>query len=553
MSDEQLAWGFDALTEDGKVTDPVVQKPRNASHGQASAPLGSSAPSESTKHTAQDVPAAQPGSDEWISALEPTDADAERLALLDVTTLTPARAARLWARVSAWVESDQIAYYVNDAPTSSDAAYDNRMNTLKRLEAAFPELDDPQSPTHRVGGQVSSDFASVRHPSRMLSLDDVFSYDEIRGWYDGVRQDLDWPQGKPLPMTCEVKIDGLALNLIYRNGVLEQGLTRGDGVIGEDITPNVRTIATIPQNLQGPAEDIPELVEIRGEVPWEHPAKFWRDADDAQLIDLYTTWGVPVSPHNRKVSTFDEIIDMVEYYGEHRDDIEHALDGIVIKVDDLALQRRLGATSRAPRWGIAYKYPPEDVNTKLLDIIVQVGRTGRVTPVAVLDPVYVAGSTVSHATLHNAEVVKMKNLLIGDTVIVHKAGDVIPEIVGPVLALRESNPDLREFVMPTTCPSCGATLAPEREGDVDIRCPNIESCPAQLTQRVINLASRKALDIEHLGEQAAIALTNPEEDRPISVAAYYPDTKEIKVAPGEEPKPYVPEAGLELPAMQTPG
>lgn len=610
MSDEQLAWDFDALTEDGKVTDPVVQKPRNASHGQASAPLGSSAPSESTKHTAQDAPAAQPGSDEWISALKPTDADAERLALLDVTTLTPARAARLWARVSAWVESDQIAYYVNDAPTSSDAAYDNRMNTLKRLEAAFPELDDPQSPTHRVGGQVSSDFASVRHPSRMLSLDDVFSYDEIRGWYDGVRQDLDWPQGKPLPMTCEVKIDGLALNLIYRNGVLEQGLTRGDGVIGEDITPNVRTIATIPQNLQGPAEDIPELVEIRGEVfmrfdtfralneqqeqmghvPFANPRNaaagslrqkdprvtasrhlsfyahgigrlVWgADAspsheeikDQSQAYDLYTTWGVPVSPHNRKVSTFDEIIDMVEYYGEHRDDIEHALDGIVIKVDDLALQRRLGATSRAPRWGIAYKYPPEDVNTKLLDIIVQVGRTGRVTPVAVLDPVYVAGSTVSHATLHNAEVVKMKNLLIGDTVIVHKAGDVIPEIVGPVLALRESNPDLREFVMPTTCPSCGATLAPEREGDVDIRCPNIESCPAQLTQRVINLASRKALDIEHLGEQAAIALTNPEEDRPISVAAYCPDTKEIKVAPGEEPKPYVPEAGLELPAMQTP-
>ena len=601
MADEQLAWDFDALGAGDGSVDPV---PQDEAHGDAAHDDGA------VHDDAAQPDAPVPGSDEWIGALKPTDADAERLAQLDVADLSPARAARLWAKVSAWVESDQIAYYVNDAPTSSDAAYDNRMNALKRLEAAFPELDDPQSPTHRVGGQVSADFASVRHPSRMLSLDDVFSYEELKAWYDGVRQDLEWPEDKPLPMTCEVKIDGLALNLIYRNGVLEQGLTRGDGVIGEDITPNVRTIATIPQNLQGPAEDIPELVEVRGEVfmrfdtfralnaqqeqlghaPFANPRNaaagslrqkdpritasrhlsfyahgigrlVWGPnanpahenvVDQSQAYDLYTTWGVPVSPHNRKVNSFAEILDMVEYYGEHRDDIEHALDGIVVKVDDLALQRRLGATSRAPRWGIAYKYPPEDVNTKLRDIIVQVGRTGRVTPVAVLDPVYVAGSTVSRATLHNAEVVKMKNLLIGDTVIVHKAGDVIPEIVGPVLALREGNPDLREFVMPTVCPSCGATLAPAQEGDVDIRCPNIESCPAQLTERVINLASRKALDIEHLGEQAAIALTNPEEDRPTDVAAYCPDVKEIKVAPGEEPKPYEPETGLRLPAVQTP-
>lgn len=610
MDDEQLAWDFDALSAGKDATDPVVQQGRGAAAAGKAGADASQAPAGQGRGRDAEGAAAQPGSDEWISALKPTDADAERLAMLDVSSLTPTRAARLWTRVSAWVESDQIAYYVNDAPTSSDAAYDNRMNTLKRIEAAFPELDDPQSPTHRVGGQVSSDFASVRHPSRMLSLDDVFSYAELREWYDGVRADLGWPEGKPLPMTCEVKIDGLALNLIYRSGVLEQALTRGDGVIGEDITPNVRTISTIPQNLKGPAEDIPELVEVRGEVfmrfdtfralneqqeqmgrvPFANPRNaaagslrqkdprvtasrhlsfyahgigrlVWgpdanpaheRIEDQSQAYDLYTVWGVPVSPHNRKVSDFRQILDMVEYYGEHRDDIEHALDGIVVKVDDLALQRRLGATSRAPRWGIAYKYPPEDVNTKLLDIVVQVGRTGRVTPVAVLDPVYVAGSTVSHATLHNAEFVTMKNLLIGDTVIVHKAGDVIPEIVGPVLALREGNPDLREFVMPTTCPSCGAILAPEKEGDVDIRCPNIESCPAQLTQRVINLASRKALDIEHLGEQAALALTNPEENRPTGVAAYCPDVKEIKVAPGEEPRPYVPQEGLELPAVQTP-
>lgn len=620
MTDEQLAWDFDSddpdpvpqtgrgAADDGKADDGKA----DASTPEAMSAADDAAPASSPDSAADSAsPDEEPGSDAWIAHLQPTDSDAARLTALDVTTLGPARAARLWARVAAWVESDQIAYYVKDAPVSSDAAYDARMNTLLALEAAYPELDDPQSPTHRVGGQVSSDFASVRHPSRMLSLDDVFSYEELHDWYDGVRAALDWPEGKPLPMTCEVKIDGLALNLIYRNGVLEQGLTRGDGVIGEDITPNVRTISTIPQNLGGPHEDIPELVEIRGEVfmrfddfqmlndrqrqmgqpvfanprnaaagslrqkdprvtasrrlsfyahgigrlVWGEHADPRHDAiqDQSQAYDLYTTWGVPVSPHNRKVSSFDEIIDMVEYYAEHRNDIEHALDGIVVKVDDLSLQRRLGATSRAPRWGIAYKYPPEEVNTVLRDIIVQVGRTGRVTPVAVLDPVYVAGSTVSRATLHNAQVVKEKNLLIGDTVIIHKAGDVIPEIVGPVLSKREGNADLREFVMPSVCPSCGTPLAPAKEGDIDIRCPNIETCPAQLTERIYNLASRKALDIEHLGIQAAVALTNPEADRP-ELGAYNPDPdhKVIKVKPGQEPEPYVPAPGLQLPAVQTP-
>ena len=553
-----------------------------------------------------------PGSAPWIAALEPTDEDAMRLDRLDVNGLDTEVAARLWARVAAWVEADQIAYYIDDAPVSSDAAYDARMRCLQKLETAFPSLDNPQSPTHRVGGTFSNDFASVRHPSRMMSLDDVFSIDELRDWYDSVIRDLDWPAGKPLPMSCEVKIDGLALNLIYRNGVLEQGLTRGDGVTGEDITLNVRTIGSIPANLGGPKEDIPDFVEIRGEVfmrwddfralnteqedagraPFANPRNaaagslrqkdpritatrrlsFYAHglgrldwgadhprgthdvvADQSEAYELYTKWGVPVSPHNRSVTSFDEILAMIDYYGEHRGDIEHALDGIVVKVDDLGLQRTLGATSRAPRWAIAYKYPPEEVNTELLDITVQVGRTGRVTPVAILKPVYVAGSTVARTTLHNAFEVKRKGILIGDTVVVRKAGDVIPELVGPVLERRRGREaQLREFVMPERCPSCGAKLAPAKEGDKDIRCPNVESCPAQLTERVISLASRKAFDIEHLGDQSAIALTNPEENRPDSVATYAPNITEIVVKPGEEPEPYEPVPGLELPERQTP-
>ncbi|RBP99962.1 NAD-dependent DNA ligase LigA [Bifidobacterium xylocopae] len=555
---------------------------------------------------------ARVGSDEWISALQPDDADAMKLGELDVASLSAGQAQRLWARLASWVESDQVAYYVNDAPVSSDAAYDARMRCLKALEDSFPALDTPQSPTHRVGGTFSNDFTSVRHPSRMLSLDDVFSVEELREWYQGLREDLDWPEGKPLPMTSEVKIDGLALNLIYRNGVLVQGLTRGDGVTGEDITLNVRTIGSIPLNLGGAASDIPEFVEIRGEVfmrlddfaslnrtqesqgkpafanprnaaagslrqkdphvTAQRPLSFYAHGigrltwgpkhpegthdklvDQSQAYDLYAKWGIPVSPHNRKVDSFEQILDMIDYYGRHRGDIEHALDGIVVKLEDMALQRRLGATSRAPRWAIAYKYPPEEVNTELLDITVQVGRTGRITPVAILKPVYVAGSTVSRTTLHNPEEVKRKGVLIGDTVIVRKAGDVIPELVGPVLDRREGRENqLRPFVMPTVCPSCGAALAPAKENDVDVRCPNVESCPAQLTERIIHMASRKAFDIEHLGEQSAIALTNPEENRPSSADVYAPDIRSVVVHAGEEPKPYVPKPGRGLPEPQEP-
>ncbi|MFW0902453.1 NAD-dependent DNA ligase LigA [Gardnerella sp. Marseille-QA0894] len=551
--------------------------------------------------------------DEWIHKLEPTDADALALSSLQPTSLTTEQAARLWAKLAAWAQSDQIAYYVEDAPTSSDAAYDARIRALSALESAFPTLDTPQSPTHRVGGTFSNDFTSVKHPSRMMSLDDVFSIDELHDWYNSVLRDLQWPESKPLPMTCEVKIDGLALNLIYRNGTLEQGLTRGDGVTGEDISLNVRTIEAIPTQLHAEnPDDIPEFVEIRGEVfmKWADFRKLNEEQEDAgkaafanprnaaagslrqkdpritatrhlsffahglgelrwksssshansettfnqsDAYNFYKQWGVPVSPYTRRVTNFAEIQDMIDYYGEHRANILHALDGIVVKVDDRALQRNLGATSRAPRWAIAYKYPPEEVNTYLKDIVVQVGRTGRVTPVAILEPVTVAGSTISRTTLHNAYEVEHKNVLIGDTVVVRKAGDVIPELVGPVLKAREGRENqLRKFVMPEYCPSCGAKLAPAKQGDKDIRCPNVENCPAQLTERIIHLASRQAFDIENLGDNAALALTNPEDSRPSTAEVYCPDIDKIVVQRGSMQQPYVPPANLTLPKPQIP-
>lgn len=551
--------------------------------------------------------------DEWIHKLEPTDADALALSNLQPTFLTTEQAARLWAKLAAWAQSDQIAYYVEDAPTSSDAAYDARIRALSALESAFPTLDTPQSPTHRVGGTFSNDFTSVKHPSRMMSLDDVFSIDELHDWYNSVLRDLQWPESKPLPMTCEVKIDGLALNLIYRNGTLEQGLTRGDGVTGEDISLNVRTIEAIPTQLHAEnPDDIPEFVEIRGEVfmKWADFRKLNEEQEDAgkaafanprnaaagslrqkdpritatrhlsffahglgelrwksnsshansettfnqsDAYNFYKQWGVPVSPYTRRVTNFAEIQDMIDYYGEHRANILHALDGIVVKVDDRALQSNLGATSRAPRWAIAYKYPPEEVNTYLKDIVVQVGRTGRVTPVAILEPVTVAGSTISRTTLHNAYEVEHKNVLIGDTVVVRKAGDVIPELVGPVLKAREGRENqLRKFVMPEYCPSCGAKLAPAKQGDKDIRCPNVENCPAQLTERIIHLASRQAFDIENLGDNAALALTNPEDSRPTTAEVYCPDIDKIVVQRGSMQQPYVPPANLTLPKPQIP-
>lgn len=551
--------------------------------------------------------------DEWIAKLEPTDADALALENIQLSFFTTEQAAKLWYKLAAWAQLDQIAYYVEDSPTSSDAAYDARMRMLSSLESAFPSLDNPQSPTHRVGGTFSNDFTPVKHPSRMMSLDDVFSFEELHDWYNSVLRDLHWSQNEPLPMTCEVKIDGLALNLIYRNGILEQGLTRGDGVTGEDISLNVRTIDAIPTQLNAnDPEDIPEFVEIRGEVfmswkdfyklneeqensgksPFANPRNAaagslrqkdpritstrhlsffahglgqlrWNKSskhansettfNQSDAYELYKKWGVPVSPYTRNVNNFEQIQDMIDYYGENRSSIIHALDGIVVKVDDRALQRKLGATSRAPRWAIAYKYPPEEVNTILKDIIVQVGRTGRVTPVAVLEPVTVAGSTISRTTLHNSYEVEHKGVLIGDTVVVRKAGDVIPELVGPVLAARKGREqNLRRFVMPEFCPSCGTKLAPAKEGDKDIRCPNVENCPAQLTERIIHLASRQAFDIENLGDAAALALANPEDSRPTTCEVYRPDIDKITIDRGSSSKPNIPEAHFNLPDYQSP-
>ena len=510
------------------------------------------------------------------------------------------------------IEHHSYLYYVKDAPEISDAAFDSLLRDLDALEKKYPQFLDPSSPTQRVGGAVATQFTPVQHAVRMYSLDNALDTDELEAWMDRMESHF----GRFVPVVCELKIDGSSIALTYDNGSLVMAATRGDGTTGEDVTVNVRTVRDVPLQLasagKGNIVNLDAPVEVRGEI-YMSKASFeklnrqaakegkpafanprnaaagslrqkdpritatrrlsfyahgigtlrWGSgrpagshdvvADQSEAYTLYSKWGVPVSPHNREVTSFAQILDMIDYYGEHRGDIEHALDGIVVKVDDLGLQRSLGATSRAPRWAIAYKYPPEEVNTELLDITVQVGRTGRVTPVAVLKPVYVAGSTVSRTTLHNPFEVKRKGVLIGDTVVVRKAGDVIPELVGPVVERRKGREDdLREFVMPDRCPSCGSKLAPAKEGDKDIRCPNVESCPAQLTERIINLASRKAFDIEHLGDQSAIALTNPEENRPDSPDTFAPNITEILVKPGEEPEPYEPVEGLRLPERQKP-
>jgi DNA ligase (NAD+) len=441
------------------------------------------------------------------------------------------------------------------------------MRELQAIEEEHPDLRTPDSPTQRVGGAFSTEFASVDHLERMLSLDNAFSHEDLRAWAERVRRDVG--DAGTIGYLCELKIDGLAIALVYDHGRLVRAATRGDGRTGEDVTLNVRTISSVPQVLSGDPTTHPDLLEVRGEVflpvaafedlnaaqveagkaPFANPrnaaagslrqkdprvtaqralamyahgigAVTWgggRDTSGAVtrqsgFYDLLASWGVPVSPHSRVVGTMDEVEAMIARYADRRHDVEHQIDGIVVKVDEISVQRRLGATSRAPRWAIAFKYPPEEVNTKLLDIRVNVGRTGRVTPYGVMVPVHVAGSTVEMATLHNAKEVARKGVLIGDTVVLRKAGDVIPEIVGPVVDLRDGTE--RAFVMPTHCPSCGSLLAPEREGDVDIRCPNPRSCPSQLRERVFALASRGALDIEALGWEAAIALVDPELGRP---------------------------------------
>ena len=468
-----------------------------------------------------------------------------------VPDAAPAEAREEHQELSEQIEEARWRYFVLDDPTLSDADYDRRLRRLQELEEAYPELRTPDSPTQKVGGAVSTEFTAVDHLQRMESLDNAFSYDELESWYARLARD-----GVESPdLLCELKVDGLAINILYEEGRLVRALTRGDGRTGEDVTPNVKTIANVPHRLTRDGFPVPSLLEVRGEVflpreaferlnehmtdlgkpifanPRNAAAGSLRQKDprvtatralgmvchgigaregfepkaQSHAYDALASWGLPISEQVRVLPTLEEVKAYIENAGEHRHTIvPYEIDGVVIKVDDVSLQRRLGSTSRAPRWAIAYKYPPEEVNAKLLAIHVSTGRTGRVTPFGVMEPTRVAGSTVERATLHNAHEVKRKDVRPGDTVILRKAGDVIPEIVGPVIGLRPEG--LREWVMPTECPSCGTTLVQEKEGDKDLRCPNHRKCPAQLLDRVFHVAGRGAFDIEGLGSEAALAL-----------------------------------------------
>ncbi|MFJ7045823.1 NAD-dependent DNA ligase LigA [Streptomyces sp. NPDC101112] len=471
-----------------------------------------------------------------------------------VETAVPAEAREKHARLAEQIEEHRFRYYVKDAPIVSDAEFDELLRTLEALEDEYSELRTPDSPTQKVAVEYETDLAEVEHRERMLSLDNVFDDEGLAAWAERVAKDVGTSD---YHLLCELKIDGLAVNLTYEDGRLTRAATRGTGRTGEDITPNVMTIAEIPHRLKG--DRVPRLVEIRGEVyfpmeafqglnerrvaagekPYANPRNSasgsLRQKDPkvtatlplhmvvhgigalegfdggftrlSEAYDLLKSWGLPTAEHNRVVDGLDGVREFIAYYGEHRHSVEHEIDGAVVKLDEIPLQGRLGSTSRAPRWAIAYKYAPEEVNTKLVNIRVGVGRTGRVTPYAQVEPVTVAGSEVEFATLHNQDVVKAKGVLIGDTVVLRKAGDVIPEILGPVVDLRDGTE--REFVMPAECPECGTPLAPAKEGDVDLRCPNSRTCPAQLRERLFYLAGRKCLDIEHFGYVAAAALTKP--------------------------------------------
>lgn len=521
--------------------------------------------------------------------------------------------------LAAEVEKHRQLYNRDDAPIISDAEYDALMRELMGLEDAFPVLRTQDSPTQAVGGDVSELFASVQHAEPLLSLDNAFSDEELSSWAERLTEEV--PDAAYL---CELKIDGLAVNLTYENGVLVRGATRGDGRTGEDITPNVRTIADVPHRLTASGEyPVPEFLEVRGEVymsaqsfeklnadrmaenerigalneqrakegkrqqkllpmyanPRNAAAGSLRQKDSAETakrslsMTVYgvgarrgfepdrqsegyaalKSWGLPTSTHWKVVETLDEVRAYIGEYHERRHSVVHEIDGVVIKIDSIAAQRRLGSTTRAPRWAIAFKYPPEEVTTQLRDILVSVGRTGRATPYAVLEPVRVAGSEVEFATLHNQDVVKAKGVLIGDRVVVRKAGDVIPEVVGPVEGVRTG--DEREFVMPAECPECGTALRPMSEGDIDLRCPNARSCPAQLRERLAYLTGRSCLDIDGLGYVACTALTQPLEPKtppvgdegdlfdltmdkllPIKVVVRDPDTGLPKHTDDGEPK-----------------
>lgn len=445
------------------------------------------------------------------------------------------------------IRDHQFKYYVLDAPTITDAQFDTFLRELQALEAKHPELLEPDSPTLGVGGGFATTFEQHDHIEKMMSLDNVFDTEELATWFDRVEKEGHSPQ-----YLCELKVDGLAINLLYENGQLTRALTRGNGITGEDVTLNVKTIKGLPHTLIG--KKIPSLIEIRGEVflpiaafnqlneeleeagkqlfanPRNCAAGSLRQKDPRitasralsvvvhgigasegitflSQSDAYSqlnSLGMPTSERFKVCGIRAQVEEFISHYNEYRHDVEYEIDGVVIKVDGVAEQKKLGFTSRAPKWAIAYKYPPEEVTTKLLDIKVSVGRTGRVTPFAFMEPVKVAGSTVTNATLHNQEEIERKGVLIGDTVIIRKAGDVIPEVLGPVLSQRTGKE--RAFVMPTNCPECASELRAITAGDVDIRCPNTRSCPAQLRERIFYIGSRAALDIDVLGLEAAIAL-----------------------------------------------
>ena len=445
------------------------------------------------------------------------------------------------------IRDHQFRYYVLDDPTITDAQFDALLVELKKLEDANPELREPDSPTLGIGGGFSTGFEQRDHIEKMMSLDNVFDTDELTGWFDRVEKEAKAPT-----YLCELKVDGLAINLKYENGELVSALTRGNGVTGEDVTLNVKTIKGLPHTLKG--KKIPTLIEVRGEVffplqafaelndsleeagkslfanPRNAAAGSLRQKDpritasrplsivvhgigartgidfdsQSKAYELLSELGLPTSDRFKVCGSRTEVQKYIDYYQEHRHNVEHDIDGVVIKVDSIAEQSALGFTSRAPKWAIAFKYPPEEVTTKLLDIKVSVGRTGRVTPFAFMEPVKVAGSTVTNATLHNAEEITRKGVLIGDVVVIRKAGDVIPEVLGPVIAHRTGKE--KAFVMPTKCPECASALRAISVGDVDIRCPNTQSCPAQLRERIYYIGSRAALDIDVLGYEAAVAL-----------------------------------------------
>ncbi|MFC9691735.1 NAD-dependent DNA ligase LigA [Kribbella sp. NPDC056951] len=459
------------------------------------------------------------------------------------------------AALSNEIEDHRAKYYLGSS-VISDADFDALMHELQAIEEQYNELRTPDSPTQKVGVPISTLFAPIEHPMRMESLGNAFSAEQMEAWAKRLEREVTVQQIHDSGFLCELKVDGLALDLVYEHGRLVSGGTRGDGRTGEDVTPNVRTIKSIPEQLQG--DDIPAFLEVRGEVyfrvedftelnaqlaeagkdvfsnPRNSAAGSLRQKDSrvsasrplrfvvhglgkveghrlGRLSSAYEqlkAWGLPVSDRARRVETLAEVNEFIAYYGENRHSVDHEIDGVVVKVDEIDLQRALGSTSSAPRWAIAYKYPPEEVTTKLLAIEVNVGRTGRVTPYGVMEPVRVAGSTVEFATLHNAKEVERKGVVPGDTVVLRKAGDVIPEILGPVLELRPD--DAKPWVMPTACPSCGTELRPMKEGDIDIRCPNSRSCPAQLRERMFHLAGRAAFDIEVLGFKAADALIGDE-------------------------------------------